>query len=867
MSSMSPRDPIELEGLVAQVQWVRNLALAVARSARDAGGADDLAQEAWLAALRRGPAASRPATAWFSRVMGNLVRFQARSDARRRDRERQVARPERDEASAHAMERIEMQEELLRAVRELDEPYRTTVILRWFEGLEPAEIARRSNVPVRTVHTRVTRALRILRERLDRRSDGGRSAWMSAWIPLLTKPAGPWPWIIAMDVKLKIAIAGAVVAGALTVLYFALPGGEASFVSSAARRAAAAPPLEASTPANEPTRSREIVEGSERDPEPAALAVAGPADPSIHEIDAIVLDPVGRPLADLDVEFRTSGSGAPERARSAADGTLHFATRSSKGVLVPVSAEWTTVLEPKVNWANRHDARYVLVVAPLIALEGRVVDDRKRPIAGAEVRCSPPPIRERLELVLDDCAWVQWKSTTDSEGRFRLPVVPAMAGAELVTEAAGFERDVREMPLASRTDLEIQLTWPPSLASHVRGRVVDFQGGGIGGAYVALGKRSTRTDAAGRFDLDLERPLAFSVGASPSMGKASNQPRPVEPEARTLRALKQGFLPKEVDCATPSPRDIGAWPDPVVIVLESESLSISGRVVDDLGAPVAQAEVWVLDLTPFGEVEFEFGEKHFPQNATVETLLSTRSDGQMAWLSTRTDASGLFEHDGLLPKRYRLRVFDRKSMAMRITEPYLAPRKDLEIVLANRDRYARIAGFVVDRDEKPIAHAKVQASISFAGSIDRIGLYGAEVSTDDGGGFELRDLSREVDELFVTVDGSPNETVVRLAREPNVEGIRVRLARPCHLQVDLSGSRIRADSFAVFDEKGKMLALSMIQGDTAVCGNQFFELVDGHSQAMSTSDDARKLELRLEGRIVGEIPLHLAPGELNIVRP
>jgi hypothetical protein len=668
-----------------------------------------------------------------------------------------------------------------------------------------------------------------------------------------------------MDVKLKIAIAGVVVVGALTALYFGLPASETRLVPTTAEQDTRAATLEAPPVAHEPGGSRTIIDESPPSEQPSPVA-ASSVDPSILGFDAVVLDPLGKPVAELDVEFRANGSSsATARARSGADGGLHFSAKISRGTLVPASSEWTTVLQPKLG-QSREGTTYVLIVARPIAVEGIVVDERKRPIAGAEVRCSPPPIRERLHLVLDDCAWVAWKATTDASGRFRLPIVPAMADAQLVTEAAGYTRDAREIPLLSRSDVEIQLKWPPDVASHVRGRVVDALGAGVPAAHVALGERSVRTDAAGRFDLDLDRKRAFAVATASKDGVPMKSP-PAPPEARTLRALKQGFLPVELECATPSPRDIGAWPNPLLMVLDSESLAISGRVIDDLGAPIAGADVWVLDLTPFAEVDFEFGEKRFPQNAKEESLLSTRSNGQMAWLATKTDSSGRFEHDGLLPKSYRVRAFDPKSMAMLITQPTLAPQKDLEIVLASPARYARITGRIVDREDHPVANAGVQPMISFAGSLDRIGLYGALVFTDGEGRFELRNISREVDELFVTVGGSPNSTIVQLQREPDVEAITVHVGRGCHVQVDLSGSGIEADSFAVFNEKGKMLGLSIQQGDSSVSGASVEPLVGGRSEAMSTSDDARKLVLYLHGKQVAELPLHLLVDQLNVVRP
>ncbi len=59
----------------------------------------------------------------------------------------------------------------------LREPYRGTVLLRYFDGLDPCEIAARTSVPVETVRTRLKRAAAQLREAMDARHGGSRGAW------------------------------------------------------------------------------------------------------------------------------------------------------------------------------------------------------------------------------------------------------------------------------------------------------------------------------------------------------------------------------------------------------------------------------------------------------------------------------------------------------------------------------------------------------------------------------------------------------------------------------------------------------------------------------------------------------------------
>jgi len=160
----------------------------VARVARRLVGlddAEDIIQETWLAALRRPPRPGTSPRPWLARVAHNAARMFRRKESRRLRRERVAgAGPEGAGASeatvADAVSRAELQGLVVRAVLDLEEPYRTAVILRFLEDLPPREIARRTDTNVHTVRVRVRRALRKLRGRLDARYGGDRRAWSVA---------------------------------------------------------------------------------------------------------------------------------------------------------------------------------------------------------------------------------------------------------------------------------------------------------------------------------------------------------------------------------------------------------------------------------------------------------------------------------------------------------------------------------------------------------------------------------------------------------------------------------------------------------------------------------------------------------------
>jgi len=121
-------------------------------------------------------------------VIRNLVFKRHRSRARRRRHEENAARPELDTSTpAELVERADLQRRVTEAVLELDEPYRTTVLRRYFEDRSPAEIAERDGVPAATVRIRLHRAREQLRNRLDGAYGGERGKWRAVLLPL----AGP----------------------------------------------------------------------------------------------------------------------------------------------------------------------------------------------------------------------------------------------------------------------------------------------------------------------------------------------------------------------------------------------------------------------------------------------------------------------------------------------------------------------------------------------------------------------------------------------------------------------------------------------------------------------------------------------------
>ncbi|MEL6712475.1 MAG: sigma-70 family RNA polymerase sigma factor, partial [Planctomycetota bacterium] len=172
------------------LRWLERLARSLVRDPNDAL---DLSQEALLAAERVPGLAGERRRRWLAGTLRKLSARAARSGLRRRAREEDAARAERLPSPAELLARTEQHRRLLELVHELPGDYRSPLLLRYFEEAPVARIAEALDIPVRTVHTRLHRGLKLLRERLDADHPRGREGWMAALVPVLGSGPSPAP--------------------------------------------------------------------------------------------------------------------------------------------------------------------------------------------------------------------------------------------------------------------------------------------------------------------------------------------------------------------------------------------------------------------------------------------------------------------------------------------------------------------------------------------------------------------------------------------------------------------------------------------------------------------------------------------------
>jgi RNA polymerase sigma factor (sigma-70 family) len=196
-----------LNALLDQTSWIHALAR---RLVADPSLAADLAQETCVEALERRPGEERPLRGWLATVMRRNLAHLYRGDASRSARERVAARAEREASTLEVLERAETHRNVVLAVLALQEPYRSTLLMRFFEQLSYLEIARRTGVTRASVNSRITRGLELLRQRLEHTYGGDRRALLLVLTPLAKLPTGlavPFLGVNAMNLTIGLAAA------------------------------------------------------------------------------------------------------------------------------------------------------------------------------------------------------------------------------------------------------------------------------------------------------------------------------------------------------------------------------------------------------------------------------------------------------------------------------------------------------------------------------------------------------------------------------------------------------------------------------------------------------------------------------------
>jgi RNA polymerase sigma-70 factor (ECF subfamily) len=850
-----------LEGVLEHSGWLRDLAR---RLVRDPNAADDLAQSTWLAALEHRPATDRPLRQWLASVLRNFARQDARGTVRRRAREECVARAEAQPAADERLLRAALQREIVDAVLTLNEPYRTVILMRFFEERSPREIARELDVPVETVHTRIARGIERLRVKLDASRGGDRRAWLALLWPLAERPWALSPsalGTILMSTKLKLTLAGLSIVGALAI-WMAVQDSPAP--TAVRTSEAAAPALSDSAPA--PTELEVVAPGDAREVAASNNDEVGsaPASAKVAAVPALVrgkvLDQRGQPAAGVALALVNDGKKLDDALQlaSGVGGLFELPAPREPGRIVTADPALTTVLAGMIGTgAAKIDP--VVVVARRIPLAGRVVDEQGYPLSDARVALEiGDDFRTRFREVLDRSITGQWITTTDASGAFAIDEAPAVDAARLRVSLAGFEDFEMPAPEIGDRALLITLIRPRTTDGWVRGRVLGPDAKPLSGVHVSFGIDSTETDDDGAF--------GFDINAERSMN------RRMDVVPTTLIAVQRGLQAERFDA--PMKEGKPDWPAFVTLRLARTPLDIAGRVVGTDGKPLAGARVWIADATLFGAL----GEGA----AHVENILAG-AEGE-SWHFVVSDSDGRFRIEGLLDREYRVRALDESTLLRVQSGPVRAGEQDVELRLPQGALHLRVAGRVLSNQGTPIAGVRIFPMCDafharFHGEV--IGTSHAALAgvvTDDEGRFEFKDVPKTLVYLRVEgesvipleycreTEGDPSDPNAAFAALPKdkIENLTIVVDQRCHMQVELADPA-SADELAVLDGEGAELTIDVFFGNGRE-SNPRTPIVDGRSAALALPDRGKTIVLYSAGREVSRSSVQLVPGALQTVR-
>ncbi len=486
--------PPSTHDLLAHAGFVRSLAN---RLIRDRQRAEDVAQDALVAALERPPERRDRLRAWLRAVTRNLAFKAGRSEQRRRNREHEVARPESHSLDPDPI----LRERIAQAVLELDAPSRTVVLLRYFDGHSAPEIAARLGETHGAVRSRLRRALDVLRGRLDREY-GDRRAWIA---PAATLFGG---------VRIGLAVAAVACVGLVAWMW---PRDESDVVRGGLRFNSERTAM--SSKKRDDLDARAAPEGAAKRKTETALRVID-RDLDLH---GVVIDPAGRPVVGAQVRAlfhpwrRVNAHPDGEQfaevpgphERTGEDG--RFALRLRRGDVVTLrirAAGFAPRSLPQRQAGERVRVRLETGVRLRVRVEGAPSGTTVALIAADRAMRQIRYRRERPTT--DDGACVFEQLAGGEEVRLHVAVPGTMP--HIVP--------VRYVSLPETGETECRLEVPPLTVG--TGRVIDaatnqpIAGATLGPVHAG---KAVRTDVAGRFKLRGKPGGSFVVRA-PRYGSA-----------------------------------------------------------------------------------------------------------------------------------------------------------------------------------------------------------------------------------------------------------------------------------------------------------------------------------------------------------
>lgn len=869
-------------GLGQHVTWLRRLAAALVN---DAALAEDLVQETALAALERDPGAGKPPRAWLARVLRNRFKDAARQAIHRQPQPHESALLDRvqdvEGGPVPDLERIESGRALAALVLKLDEPTRSTVILRYWNDLPPRQIARQQGVPLATVKSRLARGLERLRDELDRDNGGQPGAWLGAVLPLishravLTKTAETslFAALAAGVIAMKTTIvATAILITALAGAFIYLQGPSTPTVTGKSPREAGDRTVAAASPQSmesgtSPSPLQESVEERRSEIATALPKEAAVEAVSMSSVTAQVFDAEGRGIAAAKVVVE----GTTDTAETDRTGRVTLTSSKPSGVLVMQDSERWVTIRRGIYRADKNELP-VVVAGPKVTVAGRVVDGFGAPIPGAQVDVEmPADLPSRFGVSLASSTRPSWTQVTDDAGRFIFEAIPAVAGATMLASEEFHRGGSIDAPAASRDDLLITLK-ARAIAeeNRLQGRVIRTNGDAAPGARVALGMTTVPVDEAGLFEIDLAR----SGGGE------------------RITAIERGATVGIVDRTGSASGDRLGWPEFVLVRLGPTPLSIAGTIVDEDEKPVVGARVWLGDPAEFGVLgtyplqrEALSAGLSIPSDAVRSVASTERSDAAtddqerhgsatiagessalLQWVAT--DASGAFRLEGLEDRPYVIHVSGEALSFLHMTSPVAAGTQDEVIEVATQEVHASVKGYVVTRQGDPVSGVAItpwipalDRDIRVRGGTSSVMRFflGKPSKTDKDGAFELKNVPRQFIQFHVSGEGIvPSYASVDQIDDPT--DFELIVVARVEAEVEISDLSLGVDRLVALDARGRPAPLYRIYAD-GYSTLETIELELGRTGIFAITTDAAILRLYRGVEVVEDVEVAPTPGQ------
>ncbi|HEY5921738.1 MAG TPA: carboxypeptidase regulatory-like domain-containing protein, partial [Kofleriaceae bacterium] len=486
-----------------------------------------------------------------------IARMAARGGMRRERREQAVAVQEDVPSPEQLLARAQLQQKVNRLVLELHEPLRSTLLLRFFEGMSASEIARAQRIPAATVRSRLKDALDRIRAALDAEHGNDRRAWAVVLAPApaaVSHGTAASAGGLIMSTQVKVLIA--VVVAALVIVgtrVAGLWGGDATEKPAPVAKTApsSSAPVKPAEPTAASASARELPTIYDNDPK-GTLRLEGQV---IDEHDS----PVAHAMVAID-------ANPPMVVETESDGGFVFEGLIRRDYRIEATAGDRYAGPARLRLSDKPEP-----VTLRMRKGGSVEVTVTERAGGAPVKGAEVELRSWLSSLT-------WKATTNADGIAKLTGIGA-GWSPLVVRAKGYAQAAMMFGTSGNPDTVEHAALSLARGAALAGRVVDEKGKPVANARVVA------TSASEPLPVVDPRRDGVVTGADGSFSIAT-----LSAGTWRLTAIAGDYAPTT---STPFALDGDHARSGIELRLLAGAV-VRGTVKDPNGAPVPSAEVSVV---------------------------------------------------------------------------------------------------------------------------------------------------------------------------------------------------------------------------------------------------------------------------------